>query len=378
MHKTDDTVKPYYLAYEARYRAVYDAGADHWGHTADDEELSRTLADWVAQNDLYGKRILEFACGEGAAGVILSRLGCHYHGVDISPTAIRAAKHALRDYPDASVELLDMVHSPLPNGYDAALDSMGFHMLITDDDRASYLKNAFAALKPGAPMLFYKESYRNANSTVPVVRTPVHSFDEWVALTGGDYHTPMERTVETPAGTVSVRIPLVPARANDGEGYKAELTAAGFSVETFREMNVSRAIAYAASIYVRKPQNKPKGTIDMITFLCYPKCTTCQRARKWLDDNGIAYTLRDIKEDKPSYEELVAWHRKSGLALKKFFNTSGNFYKNNALKDRLPTMSEEEQYALLASDGMAVKRPILYSDDFVCVGFKEDEWKQHV
>ncbi len=116
----------------------------------------------------------------------------------------------------------------------------------------------------------------------------------------------------------------------------------------------------------------------MITFLCYPKCTTCQKAQKWLDENGISYTLRDIKEDKPSYEELVQWHKASGLPLKRFFNTSGNFYKNNALKEKLPTMTEDEQYTLLASDGMAVKRPILYDDTFVCVGFKEDEWKQHI
>lgn len=248
--------KPYYLAYEARYRAVYGAGADHWGHTPDDAELTEMLTAWVDKHGLRGKRILEFACGEGAAGVILSRLGCIYHGVDISPTAVCAAQNALRDIPTAEVSVLDMVHTHLPAQYDAALDSMGFHMLITDDDRASYLENAFAALKPGAPMLFYKESYRNAQSTVPVIREPVHSIEEWIALTGGDYHTPMERTVGTPSGEVRVFVPLVPARANDECGYRAEFTAAGFSVEEFREMNVSAAIAYAASIEVRKPKSE--------------------------------------------------------------------------------------------------------------------------
>ncbi len=114
----------------------------------------------------------------------------------------------------------------------------------------------------------------------------------------------------------------------------------------------------------------------MLTFICYPKCTTCQKAKKWLEDHQIAYDLRDIKTDNPTREELTLWYQKSGLPLKKFFNTSGNFYKDNHLKDRLPDMSEEEQLTLLASDGMAVKRPLLLGDDLVLVGFKEAEWEQ--
>lgn len=111
-------------------------------------------------------------------------------------------------------------------------------------------------------------------------------------------------------------------------------------------------------------------------FLCYAKCTTCQKAKKWLDANEIEYTERPIKEQNPTVEELKAWHRRSGLPLKKFFNTSGLLYKDMKLKDRLPGMSEEEQYALLATDGMLVKRPILVGDDFVLVGFKETEWEE--
>ena len=113
-----------------------------------------------------------------------------------------------------------------------------------------------------------------------------------------------------------------------------------------------------------------------MTFICYPKCTTCQKAQKWLDEQGVAYTLRNIKEDKPSYEELVAWYAKSGLPLKTFFNTSGLLYKSLALKDKLPTMSEEEMLRLLATDGMLVKRPLLVGDDFVLVGFKEMAWQE--
>lgn len=109
-------------------------------------------------------------------------------------------------------------------------------------------------------------------------------------------------------------------------------------------------------------------------FVCYPKCTTCQKAKKWLETNGAVFEERHIKESNPSVEELKDWHKKSGLPLKRFFNTSGLQYKELKLKDRLPGMSEDEQYDLLASDGMIVKRPILIGDDFVLVGFNETEW----
>lgn len=110
-------------------------------------------------------------------------------------------------------------------------------------------------------------------------------------------------------------------------------------------------------------------------FVCYPKCSACQKARKWLDENGIAYELRDIKTENPTYEELTAWHALSGLPLKKLFNTSGLLYKSLNLKEKLPEMSEDEQLKLLATDGMLVKRPLLVADDFVLVGFKASEWE---
>ena len=112
-----------------------------------------------------------------------------------------------------------------------------------------------------------------------------------------------------------------------------------------------------------------------VLFLCYPRCSTCQKAKKWLDANGIAYEERHIKDDRPDAAELKAWQEQSGLPLRKFFNTSGLQYKALQLKDRLPAMSEAEQLALLASDGMLVKRPILVGDGFVLVGFKEDAWR---
>ena len=112
----------------------------------------------------------------------------------------------------------------------------------------------------------------------------------------------------------------------------------------------------------------------MIKFICYPKCTTCQKAKKWLDDNKLEYEMRDIKLDKPTLDELTVWYKKSGLPLKRFFNTSGLLYKSLDLKNKLPDMTEDEMLRLLASDGMLVKRPLLIGEGFVLVGFKEIEW----
>ena len=113
-------------------------------------------------------------------------------------------------------------------------------------------------------------------------------------------------------------------------------------------------------------------------FVCYPKCTTCQKAQKWLEEQGIGYELRNIKTENPTEDELRAWQAQSGLPLKRFFNTSGLQYKALGLKDKLPAMTEEEQYALLATDGMLVKRPILVTENAVIPGFREAEWTEAV
>lgn len=112
--------------------------------------------------------------------------------------------------------------------------------------------------------------------------------------------------------------------------------------------------------------------------LVYRKCSTCQKALKWLEENKIAYEERPIKEEHPTAEELREWYNKSGLPLKRFFNTSGNLYKELNLKDKLADMTEEEQLNLLATDGMLVKRPLLVTQDYVCPGFKEAQWKEHI
>ena len=116
----------------------------------------------------------------------------------------------------------------------------------------------------------------------------------------------------------------------------------------------------------------------MLKFICYPKCTTCQKARKWLDENNMEYEFRDIKTENPTLEELSAWYKLSGLPLRKFFNTSGLLYKSMELNDKLPNMTDEEMLTLLATDGMLVKRPLAIGDNFVLVGFKETEWAERL
>ena len=120
--------------------------------------------------------------------------------------------------------------------------------------------------------------------------------------------------------------------------------------------------------------NQRKERLFMLTFVCYSRCTTCQKAQKWLDEKGISYEFRDIKENNPTFEELSEWYRTAGVPLRKFFNTSGLLYKSMELKDKLPAMTDEEMLRLLATDGMLVKRPLAVGDDFVLVGFKEAEW----
>ena len=149
---------------------------------------------------------------------------------------------------------------------------------------------------------------------------------------------------------------------------KDEYTLVCLLLENSKEYGLS-------DLQAKKLIEKQKGEKTMIKFICYPKCTTCQKAKKWLDDNNISYELRDIKLDNPTLDELKEWYEKSGLPLKKFFNTSGLLYKSLELKDKLPTMTDDEILKLLSTDGMLVKRPLLIDDDFVLVGFREVEWQ---
>ena len=242
--------EPYYKAYEKRYQAVFSAGAKRWGHSPDDEVLYNTLKSWVEENNLQGKSIIEYACGEGACGVILSELGCIYHGVDISPAAIEKSKQLLETYPNATVEVLDMVKESVKGKYDAALDCMGLHMLVTDNDRELYLENAYNSLKDRSPMLFFRESYRRNGA----YRGAVNSIEEWAQITGEDYETPQLRQVRSSdnGDVTEVLVPLLPARAKDKNGYIEEFENISLDVEKFIEMDDSTVIPHSASIYVRK------------------------------------------------------------------------------------------------------------------------------
>jgi GrpB-like predicted nucleotidyltransferase (UPF0157 family) len=245
--KSTSQSAPYYLAYENRYQAVYSSGASIWGHQPDDKMLVAALSEWVNEYDLKGKNVIEYACGEGSVGVILSKLGCIYKGVDIAPSAIKRSKQVLAEYPAATVSVMDMVNERVNGVFDAAIDCMGFHMLITDSDRQKYLMNANAALKPGAPMLFFRQCY-----SADAYSGEVKSFDEWKAITGADFEKPSMRQVTNNGKEYQVNIPLVPARGKNKADYLAEMTVAGFVVDHFFEMEPSRATMKAASIYVHK------------------------------------------------------------------------------------------------------------------------------
>jgi len=170
------------------------------------------------------------------------------YGVDLAPSALEKAQTALSTYPNAQVSRLDMVNETVNEMYDAALDVMGLHMLVTDGDRKAYLRNALQCLKPGAPMLFFRESYRQDMAAIEV-----QTYADWLTITGDDYTTPQPRHVQQNGADIKVSIPLVPARAKSKDGYIHELTTAGFAVESFLEMDMNSQISYSASLFTRKP-----------------------------------------------------------------------------------------------------------------------------
>ena len=175
---------------------------------------------------------------------------------------------------------------------------------------------------------------------------------------------------------------------NDIDGFWKKLKNSDFNIEYINECIENdwgeRVIRiYDPDRHVIEIRESPKHAVDRkpedsepLMVLCYEKCSTCKKALRWLDDNGISYKVRPIKEENPTKEELEIWYRRSGLPLKRFFNTSGNIYKELHLKDKLTDMSEEEQLELLATDGMLVKRPLVVGD-IILTGFKESEWEQY-
>lgn len=235
--------KKYYEWYEHRYCTAFEAGAERWGHGPQDEGLFEALKGWVEKYTLKGKKIIEFACGEGASGVILSELGCLYHGVDIAPSAVEKARALLSPYPKASVTRLDMVKDRPYGMYDAALDVMGFHMLVTDADRQGYLRNAAACLAPGSPMLFFRECYAQEGYD-----GEVESVAQWSQISGMDYTTPQERTVMVRGNPLTVMLPFLPARPRNETQYRRELNDAGFFVRSFMVHGENAEIISSATL----------------------------------------------------------------------------------------------------------------------------------
>jgi 2-polyprenyl-3-methyl-5-hydroxy-6-metoxy-1,4-benzoquinol methylase len=239
--------KPYYYAYENRYQKVYAAGGNRWGHSPDDDVLFSTLSKWVKDNKLQGKRIIEFGCGEGAGGEILSELGCIYHGVDISPTVIEKTTIALQKFPSATVSVFDMVNDVIMDKYDGAIDIMAFHMLILDNDRQKYLKNIFNGLNNNAPIVFFRELH-NENA----LNENISTMKQWLSITGNDYITPKIKHIHQNGIKIDVELPYVPGRERSKKGYIQEMTEAGFTIENFIEMEPSNQVQNSATIFARK------------------------------------------------------------------------------------------------------------------------------
>ena len=240
--------EPYYLAYEKRYKKVFEAGIEKWGHTSDDSILYSILLKWINDNDLKGKRIIDFACGEGAGGELLSKFGCIYQGVDISPSVIEKASITLKNYSNVSVSIMDMVNDQIVDKYDGAIDIMGLHMLILDIDREKYLKNAFNCLKNNAPMLFFREMH-DENS----IKDKIDSMEQWIRITGNDYITPKIRKANQNNMDIEVSLPLVPGRARLINGYIQEFKGIGFIIEDIVEMETNTQVQNSVSIFARKP-----------------------------------------------------------------------------------------------------------------------------
>lgn len=237
----------YYRAYEERYRIVRSASDSLWGHTLEDTAYVEALTGWVRENALSGKRVIEFACGEGTGALILSDAGCLYHGVDIAPTALKTAAKLAGTCRNVTFELLDMVRqTPSGGEFDGALDVSGLHMLVTDADRAAYLGNVFSSLRPGGCALFWQESYR-----IDAYEGSVDSIDVWQKLTGLDFNTPQKR--KTGVDGTEVMLKLLPARPRTKAGYRAEMERAGFIVDEINELGDSAFMASSAVIKVHRP-----------------------------------------------------------------------------------------------------------------------------
>lgn len=221
-----DKDKPYYTAYDKRYRSVYQQGADRYAFLPIEEEIQEIVRTYIEQFELAGKQVVEFGCGEGWAGLEFAKLGCIYQGYDIAPAALEKATALLSEYENAKICLHDVVLGDFPNeAFDAGIDIACLHMLITDVDRNKYLRNVYKCLKPGAAMHFVNERCRD-----DIYDGKVTSYEQWLQLTGEDVDTPQKRVALKDGEEFTVMIPRIAARPRSEGGYREELTEAGFEV----------------------------------------------------------------------------------------------------------------------------------------------------
>ncbi len=224
-----DKGRPYYTAYEKRYRSVYEQGADRYAFLPMEEEIQEILGHYIERFGLVGKRVVEFGCGEGWAGHVLARFGCVYQGYDIAPSALEKATALLSGYAHARVRRQDVVLGNFPlDAFDAGVDVACLHMLVTDADRKKYLGNVYGCLRPGAPMYFVH--LRHGDDSY---EGEVECYEQWLQISGEDVDTPREMPAMRDGRGFAVMIPRIAARPRSESGYREELTKAGFEVIKF-------------------------------------------------------------------------------------------------------------------------------------------------
>jgi len=236
-----DKDKPYYTAYDKRYRAVYDQGADHYLYLPEYEDAKIVIKEFVHRFALNNKNVVEFGYGEGLGGLEFAKLGCRYQGYDISPAAIENAKSTLADYKNVYVAVFDIVKESVQTStYDAGIDIACLHMLVVNGDRTKYLQNAFSSLKPGAAMLFAHEQLVDTE-----YMGEVKDYEQWSKITGSDYDTPEQRTAVKNGKVIPIWIPRIAARPRTESSYRNELKQIGFKVLEFTKLE------YMANILVK-------------------------------------------------------------------------------------------------------------------------------
>jgi len=223
--------QPYYLAYDRRYRSAYEQGADRYGLPTGEEEIRNFVRKYVSRFGLAGKKVVEFGCGEGIAGLEFARLDCIYEGYDVAPSAIEKANALLAEYPNATASVCDLVAGELPGkDFDAGIDISCLHMLVTDLDSGKYLANLYHCLKPHAPGYFVRAGYRE-----DAHEGAVTTYEQWLEIYREDVHTPQPRKAQKGGKEIQIMLPLIPYRPRTEKGYRAELDLAGFEVVEFEK-----------------------------------------------------------------------------------------------------------------------------------------------